>query len=318
MARADGGGVLSSLTNAGGWINTPPLRPADLQGKVVLVQFWTYTCINWLRTLPYLRAWAEKYKDLVIVGVHSPEFDFEKIPVNVRNAVTEMRIGYCVALDPEHVIWDAFANQYWPALYLIGTEGRIRYKQFGEGDYERTERAIQSLLAGPDHNLAVVDARGSEIPADWNDLQSGENYLGYERTEGFVSPEGLARDRSRTYVSPPLLHLNQWALQGDWTMKRRGLVSGKSGAQISYNFHARDLHLVLGPGEQGTPIRFRVRIDGKPPETAHGVDSDDAGSGVVTTPRLYQLIRQSAPIISRQFDIEFLAPGVEAYVFTFG
>lgn len=318
MARASDRKVLSSLAGADGWINTPPLREADLHGKVVLVQFWTYTCINWLRTLPYIRAWAGKYKNLIVVGVHSPEFDFEKGRANVRRAISEMRIGYPVALDPDHAIWNGFGNEYWPALYLVDAEGRIRYQQFGEGQYERTERAIQELLAIPDRSLAEIDARGAEVSADWTDLQSGENYLGYERTEGFASPEGSVRDKSHNYAPPAVLGVNQWALEGDWAMKRRVLVADKSGGRLFYQFHARDLHLVLGPGNRGTPIRFRVRIDGKSPGPAHGVDSDEAGNGSVTAPRLYQLIRQRAPIVGRRFDIEFLDSGAEAFVFTFG
>ncbi len=317
-AWAIDGDVLSSLSRAGGWVNSPPLSAAGLRDKTVLVQFWTYTCINWLRTLPYIRGWAGKYKDLVVVGVHSPEFEFETDPANVRRAVSEMRIAYPVAFDPDHAIWKGFGNEYWPALYLLDGNGRIRYQHFGEGKYDEVEQAIQILLAVSDRSPALVEARGPELAADWVDLQSGENYLGYLRTEGFASPGGLVKDRSHAYAPPSALRLNQWALEGNWTMGQRALVAEKPGGLLSYQFHARDLHLVAGPGRQGAPVRFRVRIDGKPPGQAHGDDSDAAGNGIVTTPRLYQLIRQSSPIISRRFDIAFLDPGAEAFVFTFG
>jgi thiol-disulfide isomerase/thioredoxin len=318
-------GELPSLDSATAWLNSPPLTAAGLRGKVVLIQFWTYTCINWLRSLPYVRAWAEKYRDhgLVVIGVHSPEFAFERDLDNVRQAVREMRIDYPIAVDSGHAIWQAFSNEYWPALYFVDAHGRIRHHQFGEGEYDQSERIIQQLLAeagmaGIRHDLVSVKARGTEAAADWASLKSRENYVGYERTEKFASPGGAALDRRRTYATPARLRLNHWALSGDWTMRKEVTVLNKANGRIAYRFHARDLHLVMGPVARGASVRFRVRIDGQPPGPAHGIDVDDQGNGTVTEQRLYQLIRQPKPVADRQFEIEFLDPGVEAFAFTFG
>jgi thiol-disulfide isomerase/thioredoxin len=309
------------------WLNSPPLTTAGLRGKVVLVDFWTYTCINWLRTLPYIRFWAVKYRDqgLVVIGVHSPEFPFEKDIANVRRSVKQMKVDYPIAVDSDHAVWRAFDNQYWPALYLVDAKGHIRYHQFGEGEYERTEQVIQQLLAeagvsdaGGRLASASLDARGIEAAADWRSLKSGENYVGYERTENFASPGGAARDEPRVYALPARLKLNQWALSGDWTVAANATALHKAVGRIAYRFHARDLHLVMGPPTGGPPVRFRVFIDGKPPGAAHGIDVDAEGNGTAPEQRLYQLIRQPGPVADRQFEIEFLDPGVEAFAFTFG
>jgi len=318
-------GELRSLGNATEWLNSQPLTAADLRGKVVVIDFWTYTCINWLRTLPYVRAWAEKYKNqgLVVIGVHSPEFEFEKNVTNVRWAVKDMRVDYPIAIDSDHAIWRAFKNQYWPALYLIDAKGHIRYHQFGEGEYEKSEMVIQQLLAeagtgGIDHELVSVDGRGAEAAADWDSLKSPENYVGYARTENFASPGGAVLDKRHVYAAPARLRLNHWALSGDWAMQNQATLLIKANGRIAYRFHARDLHLVMGPSTRGTSVRFRVLIDGQPPGAAHGLDVDDQGNGTVTEQRLYQLIRQPKPIADRQFEIEFLDSGVEAFAFTFG
>ncbi len=318
-------GALPSLAGATTWLNSSPLSPSELRGKVVLVDVWTYTCINWLRTLPYVRAWAERYKDngLVVIGVHSPEFPFEHDVDNVRRAATEMRVTYPVAIDNGFALWNALNNQYWPALYVVDAQGRIRHHQFGEGGYEQSERVIQQLLreagnSGVGNDLATVEARGLEVPAAWDDLKSPENYVGYDRTENFASSGGVLRDRPRIYAVAPRLSLNQWALSGDWTMTRRAAVLNRPSGGIAYRFHARDLHLVMGPATGGGTIRFRVLIDGKAPGPAHGTDVDEQGAGTVGAQRLYQLIRQSRPVVDRTFEIEFLDPGVEAYAFTFG
>ena len=289
-----------------------------------MVDFWTYTCINWLRTLPYVRAWSQRYKQgLVVIGVHTPEFPFEKHIDNVRRAVQQMRIDYPVVIDNDYAIWRAFNNQYWPALYFVDARGRVREHQFGEGEYERSEKVIQRLLteAGASairDGLVSVDAGGIEAPADWDNLRSPENYLGYDRTQSFASRGGADVDRRRVYAAPARLALNEWALAGEWTMGRRATVSSSPNGRIVYRFHARDLHLVMGPTRQGSQVRFRVSIDGQPPGPAHGVDADEAGSGTVVEQRLYQLIRQARPIVDRQFEIEFLDAGVEALAFTFG
>ncbi len=318
-------GVLPSLRGETGWLNSQPLTPAELRGKVVLIQFWTYSCINWLRTLPYVRAWAEKYKDqgLVVIGVHTPEFDFEKSVDNVSRAAKEMKINYPIAIDSDYAIWRAFDNQYWPALYLVDADGRIRHHQFGEGEYEQSERVIQQLLAeagigGIGHELVSVEGRGAEAAPDWSDLKSPENYVGYRRTENFTSPGGAVLDKSHVYALPARLKLNQWALSGDWTIGKQAAALNQANGRIAYRFQARDLHLVMGPAVRGTSVRFRVLIDGQPPGAAHGIDVDDQGNGTVTEQRLYQLIRQPKPIVDRQFEIEFLDPGAEAFVFTFG
>jgi len=318
-------GRLPPLGGATGWLNSQPLTAAGLRGKVVLVDFWTYTCINWLRSLPYVRGWAEKYKDqgLVVVGVHAPEFRFEKDVDNVRRAAKDMKIDFPIAIDNDFAIWRAFDNHYWPALYVIDAQGRIRHHQFGEGGYEKSERIIQQVLGeagitGISDQLAAVDARGVEAEADWAHLKSPENYLGHERTENFVSPGRAVVDKPRVYAAPARIKLNDWALSGDWTVKKDAVVLNKANGRIAYRFHARDLHLVMGPAVRGASVRFRVLIDGQPPGAAHGIDVDDQGDGTVTEQRLYQLIRQPNPIADRQFEIEFLDPGVEAFAFTFG
>ena len=318
-------GELPSLGGATGWLNSPPLTAAELRGKVVLVDIWTYTCINSLRQLPYVRAWAEKYKDqgVVVIGVHSPEFPFEKDVDNVRRAAKAMRVDYPIAIDSDHEVWRAFENNYWPALYIIDAQGRIRHHRFGEGGYDKSERIIQQLLGeagvtGVDRGLVTVDARGIEAEADWTDLKSPENYLGHERTENFASPGGAVRDQRRVYTVPARLRLNHWALSGDWTMKKGSIALDAAKGRIAYRFHARDVHLVMGPAAPGASARFRVLIDGQPPGAAHGTDVDDQGNGTVSEQRLYQLIRQPKPIADRQFEIEFLEPSVEAFAFTFG
>src|SRR5258706_6171605 len=318
-------GEFPSLGGATVWLNSPPLAAAGLRGKVVLIDFWTYTCINWLRTLPYVRAWAEKYRDhgVVVIGVHSPEFSFEHDLENVRRAAKDMRIEYPIAIDNDYAIWSAFNNHYWSALYIVDAQGRIRYHQFGEGAYEQSEMILQQLLAevgigGIDHELVSVDAQGAEAAADWGDLRSPENYLGDARTENFASPGGAGLDQPRGYAAPARFSLNHWALSGDWTVEREATVLNKANGRILYRFHARDLHLVMGLAARGTSVRFRVLIDGLPPGEAHGSDVDDQGNGTVTQQRMYQLIRQPKPIADRQFEIEFLDSGVQAYAFTFG
>jgi thiol-disulfide isomerase/thioredoxin len=317
-------GKLPSFATATEWLNSEPLTAASLRGRVVLVDFWTYTCINWRRSLPYVRAWAEKYKDqgLVVIGVHSPEFEFEKNVDNVRQAAKDMKVDYPIAIDSDYAIWRAFRNEYWPALYFVDAQGRIRQHQFGEGEYEQSEMVIQQLLAESGnhsigHELVSVDARGPEAAADWDSLKSSENYVGYERTENFASPGGAVLDKKHLYDVPAQLRLNHWALSGDWTIENHAIVLNKANGRIAYRFHARDLHLVMGPAP-GTSVRFRVLIDGQPPGAAHGFDVDDQGNGAVTEPRMYQLVRQPMPIADRQFEIEFLDPGVEAFAFTFG
>jgi len=314
---------LAALAGAAEWINSPRLAPASLAGKVVLVDFWTFTCINWLRTLPYVRAWAQKYRQgLVVIGVHTPEFAVEHNIDHVRRAVKQMNIEYPVAIDNDYAIWRAFSNNYWPALYFVDARGRVRDRYFGEGEYERSETIIQRLLGeagatGFGQGAVAVEASGVEAPADWANVRSAENYVGYERTEGFASPGGAASDRRRLYAVPSRLALNQWALAGEWTMGRQATVLNSPGGRIAYRFHARDLHLVMGAPHQG-PVRVRVSIDGQAPGAAHGVDVDTAGNGTVVEPRLYQLIRQPKPIADRQFEIEFLDAGVETLCFTFG
>jgi thiol-disulfide isomerase/thioredoxin len=316
---------LASLARADAWLNSPPLTAEALRGKVVLVDVWTYTCINWLRTLPYIRAWSEKYRDqgLVVVGVHAPEFSFEKDLGNVRRAVKDLKVNYPVAVDSEHVIWRAFRNQYWPALYFVDAKGHVRYFHFGEGAYEQSEMVIQALLreAGAQNVSSepiAVAGGGLEAAADWADLRTGENYLGYARTENFASPGGAAADRPRAYRLPAMLRLNDWALSGDWTMKPEAAALNKPDGAIAYRFHARDVHLVMGPATPGASVKFRVLIDGHPPGAAHGTDTDEQGNGTVTEQRLHQLIRQPKPIADHVFQIEFLDPGVEVFAFTFG
>jgi thiol-disulfide isomerase/thioredoxin len=318
-------GDLASLRRATAWLNSEPLTAASLRGKVVLIDFWTYTCINWLRTVPYVRAWAEKYRDqgLVVIGVHTPEFPFEHDVDNVRRAVKVMELPYPIAVDSDYEIWRGLNNHYWPALYFVDAQGRVRHQQFGEGAYAEAERFIQQLLAeagavGVAQDLVSVEGRGLEAPADWASLKSEENYVGYERTEGFASPGGAAPDQPRVYMPPARLGLNRWALSGDWTVEKGAVVLNKPDGRIVYQFQARDVHLVMGPAAKGTPVRFRVRIDGKVPGAAHGLDVDEQGMGTIVEQRLYQLVRQPMPVVERQFEIEFLDPGAAAYAFTFG
>jgi thiol-disulfide isomerase/thioredoxin len=318
-------GKFPSLTGATEWLNSQPLTAAGLRGKVVLVEFWTYSCINWRRTLPYVRAWNEKYKDhgLIVIGVHAPEFGFERDIDNVRRAATELGITYPIAIDNEYAVWRAFKNQYWPAFYFIDAQGRIRHHEFGEGGYQEAETIIQQLLAEAGFrdlgdSKVAVRATGAEAPADWADLESSENYVGYERTENFASPGGVIRGKRHVYTAPAQLSRNQWALSGDWTICRQATVLNRPIGGITYRFHSRDLHLVMGPAVPGTSIRYRVLIDGQPPGNAHGSDVDPAGYGTITEPRLYQLIRQREPIADRTFEIEFLDSGVATYAFTFG
>ena len=318
-------GEFPSLGGATTWLNSPPISASDLRGNVVLINFWTYTCINWLRSLPYVRAWAEKYRDhgVVVIGVHAPEFSFEHDLENVRQAVRDLQVSYPIAIDNDYAIWRAFQNHYWPALYFIDAQGRIRHHHFGEGEYEQSERILQRLLAeagssGFDQELVSVDARGAEAAADWGNLRSRETYVGEARTEHFASPGGIIVDTRRVYTAPARLSLNHWALSGEWTVGREATVLNTANGSIASRFHARDLHLVMGPASRGTSVRFCVRIDGEPPGDAHGIDVDDQGNGTVSEQRMYQLIRQRRPIVDRQFEISFLDSGVEAFAFTFG
>ncbi len=317
--------VLPDLSGATLWINSPPLTPASLRGKVVLVDFWTYSCINCLRTLPYIKAWNEKYKDsgLVIIGVHTPEFAFEKDEANVRKAVKDLGITYPVAMDNDYRIWRSFNNEYWPADYFIDATGRIRFHHFGEGAYDESEQWIRTLLAEANHapppgTATPMAASGVEAPPDSDDVQSPETYIGYARAQNFASPGGFNQDDPQLYRTPAELDLNQWALAGKWKDEDQVATSLDAGSSISFRFHARDLHLVLGPGVDGKPVRFRVTLDGQAPGVDHGVDTNADGYGVVTENRLYQLVRQHGSIHDRTLRIEFLTPGVRAYSFTFG
>jgi len=317
-------GYAPSLDSAVEWLNSQPLTTEQLRGKVVLVDFWTYSCINCIRTIPYVRAWAEKYKDqgLVVIGVHAPEFAFEKNVDNVKKAIADFKISYPVAVDNDYSIWRAFENSYWPAGYLIDAKGQIRYHHFGEGNYARTEKAIQDLLreAGSQTTASapvVPDAKGVEAGPDLSNIRSGETYLGYEQTANFASPQGLQADTARNYsIAEP--DLNGWGLSGTWVVGRDQATLDQPGGGITYRFSARDLHLVLGPGGDGKPIRFQVKVDGKAPGPDHGADIDADGNGTVTATRLYQLVRQSGTVTARNFEIRFLDPGVQAYAFTFG
>jgi len=318
-------GDLPGFDGATGWLNSQSLTAADLRGKVVLVDFWTYTCINWLRTLGYVRAWAEKYEDrgLIVVGVHTPEFPFEHDVENVRQAAADMNVGYPVALDSDYAIWRAFSNRYWPAVYIADAQGRIRHHHFGEGAYEECERIIQRLL-GETGSGSVADdlvsdtGEGFEAQADWPNLKTPETYLGYEQGQTFASPGGAGLDEPRTYYLPDPLKLNRWALAGDWTIERGASILNGAEGRIAFRFHARDVHLVMGPTERGTSVPFLVLLDGDPPGAAHGLDVDEEGRGTLVEQRLHQLIRQPRSITDRVFEISFLAPGVEAYAFTFG
>jgi thiol-disulfide isomerase/thioredoxin len=317
-------GQMPSLAGATGWLNSAPLTTASLRGKVVLVDFWTYSCINCLRALPYVRAWADKYKDhgLVVIGVHSPEFGFEKDTGNVRRALRDLGVTYPVAIDNDLAVWRAFDNRYWPAHFFVDAEGRIRHHHFGEGAYDTSERVIQTLLMEAGYHdvpggLVEPDAPGAEATSNRVDVQSPETYLGYSRAEHFASG-AVAKDVSHVYSAPTSLVLNQWALSGAWTIGAEDLALSGPPGRIVFRFHARDLHLVLGPASDGKPVRFRVTIDGAAPDAAHGADTDANGNGVVSEHRLYQLVRQAGDPSERIFEIEFLDAGVHAFAFTFG
>ena len=323
-------GTIPSLSGAVQWLNSPPLSAADLRGKVVLLDIWTYSCINCLRTLPYVKAWASKYKDdgLVVIGVHDPEFAFERDAGNVKRAVANLGITYPVAIDNKYAIWDDLNNEYWPAHYIVDAQGRIRYHHFGEGSYDETERAIQQLLAEAGHPQALQVAlglsqqgmpmRGVQAAADEHDLDSPETYIGYERAANFSSPGGAVHDAATDYRAPATLGLNDWGLAGDWHVAAQYARLQRPTGRIIFRFHARDLHLVLGPGAEDKPVHFVIRIDGAAPGDAHGSDAAPDGSGVVTAERLYQLVRQKGPVTDHTFEIEFLDRGVQAYSFTFG
>jgi thiol-disulfide isomerase/thioredoxin len=309
---------MPSLGGAAEWLNSEPLGPAELRGHVVLVDFWTLTCINWLRQEPHVRAWSQGYRNdgLVVIGVHTPEFSFEHEIDRVRQALTERGIDYPVAVDYDYEIWSAFANHYWPALYFVDADGIIRDQHLGEGRYEQSERVIQRLL-GVERELVSVEGVGVEAEADWDHLRTPETYLGYQRSEHFASPDGAAYDERRAYELPERLHFNEWALAGEWTIGPENVVLDQAGGSIAYRFHARDAHLVLSPGAR-EPIPFRVLLDGAAPGPSHGVDVDEDGNGVLRDARLYQLVRQHNAVRERTLEITFLEPGAEAYVFTFG
>jgi thiol-disulfide isomerase/thioredoxin len=318
-------GRLPGFDGATGWLNSPPLTVGGLRGKVVLVDFWTYTCINWLRTLAYVRAWAEKYEDrgLVVIGVHTPEFPFEQTVENVRRAALEMNVPYPIALDGNYEIWRAFANRYWPAIYIADAQGRIRHHQFGEGGYDDCERGIQQLLrergaeAVPE-DLVAVTPDGFEAQADWTNLRSPETYLGYAQGRNFASDVDTPLGEPARYTLPETLMLNHWGLSGDWTIGSRATVLNGSDGRIAFRFHARDVHLVMRPHTRGTSVPFQVLVDGEPPGDAHGIDVGGDGAGTLADERLYQLIRQREAIVDRTLEISFLAAGAEACAFTFG
>ena len=318
-------GTMASFDGAVAWLNSEPLTPRGLRGKVVVVQFWTYTCINWLRTQAYYRAWSQRYrnKGLVTIGVHTPEFTFEHDLDNVRWAVQARKIDYPVAVDSDYEVWQAFANHYWPALYFVDAEGRIRHHRFGEGDYERSEMVIRHLLveAGVDdlpEGLAAIDPNGDEVQADWEDLGSPESYLGYDQANGFDAGGSVTFDKAHNYTAPSRLRLNRWGLTGNWTVRSDASALTAPNGRIAYQFHARDVNLVMGPAKKGTSVPFRVWLDGEIAGAAHGSDVDSHGHGTVVQQRMYQLIRQAKPIAGRRFEIEFLDSGVEAFCFTFG
>jgi thiol-disulfide isomerase/thioredoxin len=317
-------GPMPELRGAVAWLNSAPLSRESLRGKVVLVNFWTYSCINSLRELPYIKSWATKYKDagLVVVGVHAPEFGFEKDRANVENAVRELNITFAVPIDSNHRIWQAFSNEYWPADYFIDGKGRIRYRHFGEGEYDKSEHVIQELLresgaTGLDASTAHISAEGAEA-APSGDVRSPEIYVGYARAENFASPGGLARDSARIYSVPARPSLNQWGLGGFWNVGAESAALQEAPGKIAFRFHSRDLHMVLAPPKNGKAVRFRVKFDGAAPGEDHGVDSIADGFGEMRQPRMYQLIRQKGGVRDRLFEIEFLDPGAQAFSFTFG
>jgi thiol-disulfide isomerase/thioredoxin len=310
--------TMPSLSGAAEWLNSEPLSPAGLRGHIVLVDFWTLTCINWLRTEPYIRAWSQAYRGdgLIVIGVHTPEFSFEHEIDRVRRAIQDRSIDYPIAIDNDYAIWTAFDNHYWPALYFIDADGFIRDHHFGEGHYEESERLIQRLL-GVDRELVSAVGVGVEAEADWKDLRTPETYLGYGRGENFASAGGTALDQRHSYQPPDRLDINQWALAGEWTVGRENVALDQPGGSIGFRFHARDAHLVLSAGTR-EPIPFRVLLDGVPPNHSHGVDVAEDGSGLLREGRLYQLVRQQGPVCERLLEITFGEPGAEAYVFTFG
>jgi SAM-dependent methyltransferase len=309
---------MPSLGGATGWLNSEPLGRAELRGRIVLVDFWTLTCINWLRTEPYIRAWSHAYKDdgLIVIGVHTPEFSFEHDLERVRQATKDMAIDYPVAADNDYAIWSAFDNNYWPGLYFVDRDGIIRDQHFGEGRYEQSERVIQRLL-GVEREFVSVEGLGVEAEADWDNLRTPETYLGYERSDQFASPNGATLEERVAYELPERLRLNQWALAGEWTIGREKVVLEQADGSIAYRFHARDAHLVLSPGAR-EPITFRVLLDGEAPGPSHGVDVDEDGNGLLREGRLYQLVREHDTVRERTLEITFLEPGAEPYAFTFG
>ena len=309
---------MPSLDGAVEWLNSEPLGPTDLRGHVVVVNFWTLTCINWLRQEPYVRAWSQTYRDdgLVVIGVHTPEFSFEHQIDRVRDAIKTRAIDYPVAVDNDYAIWSAFDNHYWPALYFVDKEGIIRDQQFGEGRYEQSERGIQRLL-GVERELVSVEGAGVEAAADWDRLRTPETYLGYGRGERLVTPDGTLFDERGTYTLPDRLLLNRWGLAGEWTIGRENVVLNDTGGSIAFRFHARDAHLVLSSGSGG-PIPFRLLLDGNDPGPSHGVDVDEDGNGLLQAGRLYDLVRQHDLVREQTIQITFLEPGAEAYSFTFG
>jgi len=316
---------MPDLGGATGWLNSVPLNSESLRGKVVLVDFWTFTCINSLRPLPYIRAWAAEYKSagLVVIGVHTPEFSFEKERVNVENMTRTLNISYPVAIDSNYGIWRAFHNEAWPAQYLVDAKGQIRFQHFGEGDYAEIERIIQMLLKEngatiPNAGATSVSGVGIEAPPDWKDERSPETYVGYGQAQNFASPGGLVKDSAAIYSLPAKLYLNQWGLAGSWNVNSESAVLQSAPGKVAFRFHSRDLHLVLAPTAEGKPVHFRVTLDGAAPGENHGVDIAPDGSGQIREPRLYQLIRQKDSIVDRTFEIEFLDPGVHVLDFTFG
>jgi cytochrome c biogenesis protein CcdA/thiol-disulfide isomerase/thioredoxin len=318
-------GPMPSLDGTVKWLDSPPLSARQLKGKVVVIDFWTYSCINCLRAIPYVEAWWEKYKDdgLVVIGVHTPEFAFEKDVANVQKSLGDLKITYPVAVDSNYAIWNAFHNQYWPAHYFIDAEGQIRYHHFGEGQYDESEQVIQQLLkengASLKHaGLVQVNGTGAQAAPDSRDVASPETYIGYERQQHYASPEAIKQDKAQTYSAPVRPTVNQWGLVGSWKLSGEHATLNSAPGKVIFRFHARDLHLVLGPGKNGKPVRFRVKIDGTAPGADHGVDTDESGSGEVKEYRLYQLIRQKGAVEDRTFEIEFLDPGVQAFAFTFG
>jgi thiol-disulfide isomerase/thioredoxin len=318
-------GHLPSFDGATGWLNSEPLTPQGLRGRVVLVDFWTYTCINWLRTAPYVKAWDAKYRDLglTVIGVHTPEFGFEQILDNVIAQSRSFGVDYPIAVDSNYGVWEAFANHFWPAVYIADAEGRIRYHHFGEGEYAMTEMVVQQLLLeagveGVDPDLVSVEPTGFEVAADWRTLRTPETYLAFGRSPGFASSESARFNAPRTYPEPGRLSLNEWAPSGAWTLAQHAAVTSEPRGRIAFRFQARDVNLVMGPATRGTSVPFRVLLDGKAPGGSHGFDVDVEGNGTLADQRLYQLIRQTGHVGESLVEIEFLAAGAEAYCFTFG